>query len=135
MATPRKRKPGRIRIAAERLAAAVRDAQATNAARVTGEPAAAVASDTTRDDLIREHYGTPEERLEFARGGFEHREAQLAKFNGKESTPEDTTAYFFAELKAMQQEEADGTAWHLHEGDPKRFDEEPVNPQIELGSD
>lgn len=75
-----------------------------------------------------------DEQEEWARGAFEYREEQLQKFNGKKETMAEASLAMFDERIRFAWEVHQGSAWYLHEGDPHRFEEELLNPEIAFGT-
>lgn len=90
----------RLKLAAERFAIAIRDAQATHDVRGTSEPAQEVRPD--HDDALAEI----EAQRQWAMGGLEYREAQLAKFNGKQETPDEYMERLWRENAVLHTPEA-----------------------------
>lgn len=89
----------RLKLAAERFAIAIRDAQATHDVRGTGD-AAEVRAD------VDESLAEIEAQRQWAMGALEYREAQLAKFNGKQETPDEYMERLWRENAVLHTPEA-----------------------------
>lgn len=128
-APPKPKKRARwASIVLERILEGVRDSNAVHETGATGEPTSQVSID---EDILTGQDAVDAQK-EWGLGALAYREGQLEKFNGKEDTADIADVYFRQELAAIQLEVEAGTAWHLNDGDPLRFQEEPVNADPEV---
>lgn len=127
-APKRKKKPGLIERATERFLEAVRDAAAVQTFTTPQDTAPADVQES--DDLTDEQEAAA--RRDWAMGALEYREAQLKKFNGRTETMEQVVQQMHRGAAELALEIEQGTAWFLNDGDPHRFEEEPVTPDTEV---
>lgn len=125
---PKRKKPGILARAAERVMEAVRDAQATDTFKTPQDTSTA---EVCADAEILTDEEESAARREWAMGALEYREAQLKKFNGKTETMAQVMTQMRAGASEFALEIENGTAWFLNDGDPLRFEEEAVTPDLD----
>jgi hypothetical protein len=124
----KRKKPGILARAAERVMEAVRDAQATDTFKTPQDTSTA---EVCADAEILTDEEESAARREWAMGALEYREAQLKKFNGKTETMAQVMTQMRAGASEFALEIESGTAWFLNDGDPLRFEEEPVTVDLD----
>jgi predicted RNA-binding Zn ribbon-like protein len=122
----KKKKPGIVAQVAERVLAAVRDAQGTDTFKAPQDTSVVVGQSEELSEVDE-----AAARKEWALGALGHREAQLKKFHGRTETMAHVMEQERQQIEAFNAEVESGQAWFLNDGDPLRFHEEPVNIDVQ----
>lgn len=129
----RKKRPSALTRAIESVAAAIRDASATDTFKTPQDTSQAevvehdiLANVGLHDELTDEQEREAARR--WAMGALDYREGQLKKFNGKTETMAEAVQYQQREFKLFEAEIEAGQGWHQNDGDPARYREEMAVP-------
>lgn len=124
----KRKKPGILARAAERVMEAVRDAQATDTFKTPLDTSSA----ETQQDIELTPEQEAQARREWMTGLMKEREGVLKeRFNGRTETMAQVMTQMRAGASEFALEIEAGTAWFLNDGDPLRFDEEAVTPDLD----